>query len=472
MSQRKASYEPSPKVQRQTLPRLAAVMAVLAGQKTVSAAARELGLSRNHFQTILHRAERELIESVRLKAGGRPSRSEQLLRQQAELKQLKRENAKLRKQLAATQELLEVAGTLLRGRRRASPRARRARKMGEVRSEGANESEAQRWRGEVLRGAQQMKRLGLTARAAAQLAGVDAATVRRWRVAAPAPGAPAAPAPGPEQVAQAEQRVRALHGLVGAAALAQGIEGLSRRQAARIKLEVLTRMERERKAGLVRVRVRVSQPGVLRGIDAMHFATREGVLYALICADAAIPYRTMLVCAEHYDAALVARTLEQDILRHGAPLVLRLDRARCHEAPGVRELLAQHGVLVLHGPAHYPGYYGQLERQNREHRMWMRSVPKQSRVDTEQCLGQMLEAVNTLWPRSTLRWKTAQQRWQERQPIHIDRAALREEVQARAERIARDQRSRGVTAELAERLAIERTLERMGYLRLQPGGWC
>lgn len=470
MSQRKGSYEPSPKADGQTLPRLTAVMAVLAGQTTVSAAARELGLSRNHFQTILHRAERALIESVRLKVGGRPSRSEQRVRQQAQLKQLKGENAKLRKQLAATQQLLEVAGTLLRGRRRASPRARRSRKMGEVRSEGASESEAQRWRGEVLRGAQQMRRLGLTARAAAQLAGVDAATVRRWRVAAHAPRAPAAPAPGPEQVAQAEQRVRALHGLVGAAALAEGIEGLSRRQAARIKLEVLTRMERERKAHLVRVRV--SQPGVLRGIDAMHFATREGVLYALICADAAIPYRTMLVCAEHYDAALVARTLEQDILRHGAPLVLRLDRARCHEAAGVRELLAQHGVLVLHGPAHYPGYYGQLERQNREHRMWMRSVPKQSRADTEQCLGQMLEAVNTLWPRSTLRWKTAQQRWQEHQPIHIDRAALREEVQARAERIARDQRSRGVTAELAERLAIERTLERMGYLRLQPGGWC
>lgn len=470
MSPRKPSYEPSPRAHAEVLPRLAAVMAVLSGQKTVSQAARELGLSRNHFQTILHRAERQLIESVRLKPGGRPSRAEQVVRQQAELKQLKRQNAQLHKQVAATEQLLEVAGSLLRGRLRPSTRGRRSRKLSETRSERGSDSEPERWRREVLHGAEQMHRLGLTRREAAHLAGVDAATVWRWRATARQPCAAMTQAPVPEQVAQAEHLVRELHGLVGAAALAHGIEGLSRRQAARIKLAVLTRMERERKAHLVRVRI--SQPGVLRGLDAMHFTTRDGVLYALIAADAAIPYRTMLVCAEHYDAALVRRALEQDIQRHGAPLVLRLDRASCHETPQVRELLEQHGVLVLHGPTHYPGYYGQLERQNREHRMWMRSATKQSSEETERCLGQMLRAVNALWPRSTLRWKTAEQVWQERQPTLIDRAALREEVQVRAQRIARDQRSRGASADLAERLAIERTLERRGYLRLQPGGWC
>lgn len=465
MSQRKASYVPSPAVNPQTLPRLALIVEVMAGQKSVSQAARELGLSRNHFQTILHRAESQLVDSLTLKPGGRPSRAAQQVRQQAELKHLRRQNAKLQKQVAATRELLEVAGGLLRGRLRPTTRGRRPRTNPGASHEPVSDSDPEAWHQQVLSGVQHMQRLGLTRREAAHLAGVDAATVRRWRA-----RSCRARAIAPPCAARAEALVRALHGLVGASALAHEVLGLSRRQAAALKAEVLTRMEQERKAHLVRVRL--SQPGILRGLDAMHFTTCEGVLYALIVADGAIPYRTMLVCGEHYDATLVAQTLREDIERHGAPLILRLDRARCHEAPEVRALLEQHGVLMLHGPSHYPRYYGQLERQNLEHRLWMQSVPRQSSANTRECLGQMIESVNALWPRRTLGWKSAQQIWKERQPILIDRAALREEVKARAERIARDQRTRGASADLAERLAIERTLERKGYLRLQPGGWC
>lgn len=42
----------------------------------------------------------------------------------------------------------------------------------------------------------------------------------------------------------------------------------------------------------------------------------------------------------------------------------------------------------------------------------------------------------------------------------------------RAARIARTLEGRGQPADMAERLAIEQTLTRMGYLRPEIGGWC
>jgi hypothetical protein len=78
-------------------------------------------------------------------------------------------------------------------------------------------------------------------------------------------------------------------------------------------------------------------------------------------ADAAVPKRTTVDIAERYDADAVYEVLKKDIELHRAPLVC-MDRARQHDHPKVRALLDEHGILVLHGPPHYPQYYGQLER--------------------------------------------------------------------------------------------------------------
>jgi hypothetical protein len=269
--------------------------------------------------------------------------------------------------------------------------------------------------------------------------------------------------------AQAEMRVRQLHGLVGAAALGHAIAGLSRRRAAAIKTATLTALERERKAALVRVRITV--PGIVRGLDAMEFPDQPD-RYVLIAADGAVPYRTSVTVGPHYNAALVRRALERDLGDHGAPLVYRLDRARCHDAEPVRALLAAHRVLVLHGPPHYPGYYGQLERQNREHRAWLEADNTTAELALEPRLWAMIDRVNCAWPRRTLGWRTAAQAWHARPPLNIDRQLLCEEVNDRAHRIARTLELRGQPADLAERLAIEQTLTRMGYMRQETGGWC
>jgi hypothetical protein len=70
----KRSYTPAPALPPELMQRLALIVEVLAGIKTVSEAARTLGISRNHFQTILHRGVTGLMDAIAPKAAGRPGK--------------------------------------------------------------------------------------------------------------------------------------------------------------------------------------------------------------------------------------------------------------------------------------------------------------------------------------------------------------------------------------------------------------
>jgi hypothetical protein len=303
------------------------------------------------------------------------------------------------------------------------------------------------------------------------MVGTSAATLRRWRQRKRegrklrerrGPG----PRSAPSESARAELQllVRETRGLPGAASLAKSVAGISRRQAAAIKQQTLTEMERERIAACGRVDV--AYPGVVRGFDAMDL----GTAYALVASDAAVPYRTSIPIVERYDSANVAAALDRDFTEHGAPLVLRDDRASCHGAPAVTEVLERHRVLVLHGPAYYPRFYGQLERQNREHRAFLGDLD----CDDLELLGaeaaRMRDALNRLWRRPTLGWCTAEEVWRMRPRLDVDRDALRHDVQDRAARLRRHLEGSGQPADLADRLAIEHALSARGMLRVQHGG--
>jgi len=321
-----------------------------------------------------------------------------------------------------------------------------------------------------------MRRLGLSAEVAASIAGVDASTIWRWRMCASQSRLRQRPVHRSGMVipstaaTRAEALVRRLHGLIGADAIRHSVAELSRRAAAHVKAQTLTAMEHERKASLVRVTI--AQPGVLRGMDAMYGCSAEGRFYALIGADGAIPYRTSATAGASYDTSLVAQALRVDFETHGAPLVMRMDRASAHHAPQVDRLLEEYGVLLLHGPPRHPGFYGQLERQNRDHRIWFEALTSLPAAQIPSCLGEMLEAVNTLWRRRSLGWFTAAELWNARPRLLVDREAFRQEVHERELRLARILNHRGSTADLAGRLAIEQTLTRWGYLRQKMGGWC
>lgn len=465
------SYTPAPEIPDEIAQRLMAVMEVLAGVKTVSEAARGLNLSRNHFQTILHRGVNALLAEITPKTAGRPAKPEALATLEAEVEKLRRENAQLQSRVGSTDRLLEVASGLLHGRIRMRAPRRAKDKAGDEGDGTDPEPELRRTLAEI----DEMRQLGLSTPLACAVAGVHPATVRRWRgrqrlklpMIVRREHSFAVPI---EAVTQVQDLVRRLKGQPGAESLSHSVVGISRRQASRIKSETLIAMERERKAALTRMTV--TTPGVMRGMDGVHFHGAQGPRWALIAADSAVPYRTSVAAGAHYDTDLVTKALRRDIEQNGAPIVYRLDRAKAHDAPAARAVLEAHQIIVLHGPPRYPRFYGQLERQNKEHRAWDDELRQLGDDEIEQRLLEMLAAVNGLWRRRTLGWQTASEVWAARPHITVDRKAILDEVKERAARLASLLERRGKPADLAERLAIEQTLETKGLLRKEVGGWC
>jgi transposase InsO family protein len=302
---------------------------------------------------------------------------------------------------------------------------------------------------------------------AAETVGIDRGTLRRWRwrrdhgLALARRRGPRPLPMGPAACAQAVALLYQLRGLVGVEALRHACPGLTRRGAARIKAQSCTAMERERRASAAHVEV--AGPGVVRGFDSMEMG-RTGHL--LVAADAAIPFRTSWCLEPRYDGASVARMLADDFARYGPPLVVRFDRARQHDVPAVDEVLTRNGVLPLHGPAHHPQYYGQLERLNRDQRAWLRG--HSGAVDSG-TVDYMMESLNNQWPRRRLGWTTAAQEWSARPAIDVDRVKLRKEVEATCRRLLA---RHDVNPTVGWRLAVKQALTWRGLLRVKPGGGC
>lgn len=461
-----STYEARPEIPPALQRRFQMIKAVLAGQMTISEASRELGIARVNMQTLVHRAEAAIVSSLEPRSTGPAPKSptEKALREQ--VKRLEKQNAKLEKEMQAADDMMAAAGEIIRhlrglapeSSRTSSPRSKRSAK---TTTDDDPEAAMKRALHCVL---DHLRTRSSIAMRTAQMLRIDPKTLRRW-IARMASGKPlVGRRGGGVQVAssEAEGRVRelviALHGRSGAESLARSVVGISRRRAAAIKAEVLTEIERDRRAQCSHVQVLTI--GAVRGFDQMYLA--DG--FALVSADAAIPYRTSLAYVGTYEALTCAEVLDEDFWREGPPLVLRLDRARCHTAEPVLSVLKRHRVLLLQGPPRYPQYYGQLERQNLEHRAWWSHElhPTQS---PQQRLDLMKTAFNNLWLRPTLGWRNATQCWQARAPLDDDRDELRDDVERRAAAL----RASSVPHDLAMRLAIEQALTQRGHLRVTPG---
>jgi hypothetical protein len=112
----KKTYTALPVVPPELAARYETVMAVMAGTLTVSEGARRLGLSRNHFQSLLHRALGSVIEELGPKAGGRPPTPARERQLEMESGKLRLENARLQRRVETAERILGVASGMLRGR--------------------------------------------------------------------------------------------------------------------------------------------------------------------------------------------------------------------------------------------------------------------------------------------------------------------------------------------------------------------
>jgi hypothetical protein len=437
---------------------------------TISDAAKELEIARVNMQTLVHRVEAAILEALQPRSTGPTPLPDAEKKLQARVEELEKQNAKLHKQLMAADDMMMAAGEIIRSLRGLPPESSRTSSSRSKRSpkkppSNDDDSEPEPPTQAVLRaGLQRLRTSRRDASRAARAIGVGVKTLRRWltRLLDGAPlikrrggtmrrGSPAS-----------EQRVRdtvlELHGLVGAESLARSVNGVSRRRAAQLKHEVLTGLERDRKAACARVEI--TEPGIVRAFDAMHLTPG----FALNAADACVPYRTSCVRTDAYDAEHVASVLDADFRTHGAPLVLRDDCASCHTAPAVMSVLSAHRVVLLQSPPYYPQYNGQHERQNREHRDWLAWCEHTS-DDMQTNLDRMKSALNERWLRPTLGWKSAAELWQTRRSFEDERSSFLDEIDERVARL----RDHGLDLRLATRLAIEQALAQKGYLRVTLG---
>jgi len=123
------SYTALPVVPPELAARYETVMAVISGSLSVSEGARRLGLSRNHFQSLLHRALGSLIEELEPKAGGRPRMPPRERELEEETGRLRLQNERLLRQVETAERIMGVASGLLQGRmERGARRERRQKK--------------------------------------------------------------------------------------------------------------------------------------------------------------------------------------------------------------------------------------------------------------------------------------------------------------------------------------------------------
>jgi hypothetical protein len=117
------SYTAMPAVPPEMAARYRIVMEVLSGAISVSEGARKAGLSRNHFQTLLHRASSGIIEGLSPKEAGRPPMPASERRLWLETRRLQKENERLLERAHVSDRLLGVATSLM-GKERPSKRKR------------------------------------------------------------------------------------------------------------------------------------------------------------------------------------------------------------------------------------------------------------------------------------------------------------------------------------------------------------
>jgi hypothetical protein len=347
----------------------------------------------------------------------------------------------------------------------------------ETRRDADDEDPDGRERQRALQAARGLRELGLRPELAAAVVGQGASTLRAWTareragVALAGPRGPRTCAvPDRELERAAEVVVRELNGVIGAEPLHRQVPGMSRRHAQRVLVRVHRQLERERRERCDRVVV--TAPGVVRGMDGLHIRWQGARHWALICADGCIAFRTSGLVTLSYDETAVLRALEHDWAEWGAPLVLRMDRASAHRTPAVRALCARERVLMLHGEPHYACFYGQLERQNREHRAWLDACSEPDERPLAVAAATMLRVWNEVYPRRGLGWRTAKEVWDHRPAVTIDRNEMHEQVRTARVSLLANEGARGASAETIERLAIERALINKGLLKRVKGGWC
>ena len=109
-----STYQSQPVVPATLQPRFNLVRAVIGERTTTSEAARELGIARVNMQSLVHRAEAAILNAMAPRPTGPAPKSEEEKKLEARIQQLERENARLKTQLQAADDMMGAAGQIIR----------------------------------------------------------------------------------------------------------------------------------------------------------------------------------------------------------------------------------------------------------------------------------------------------------------------------------------------------------------------
>lgn len=201
------------------------------------------------------------------------------------------------------------------------------------------------------------ERTGLSLRAMA----LPRSTLQRWRARQRA-GAQLLQKPGPKKPHAPDwpallTSIKALsHGrerTAGTTALlAEHRHAISRRD-----FQQLVQEERDHRLNAM-PRIYWLKPGIAWSIDATEY--EDHILVPLV--DLASRYRLAPLISSQQNGEQIAAFLDAAFRRHGAPLFLKRDNGSPLNCQSVDAVLAEHKVLPLNSPPHYPPYNGAIEK--------------------------------------------------------------------------------------------------------------
>lgn len=214
-----------------------------------------------------------------------------------------------------------------------------------------------------------------SARALSEAIGLTYHRLLRWRQRV-RNGEPVLARPGPKktgplplaevraEIAQLRHGRKRSHGTLTLQARYQPV--LSRRTLAGLVAE--ERSQRNTARRQICKRVTWKEPNLAWAIDATERGRdqRGRRLFVHAVQDLCTRYRFAPLVATESRGPAVAAHLEKLFQQHGAPLFLKRDNGSPLNHAAVDAVLAQHGVIPLNSPAHYPRYNGAIEKGIRE----------------------------------------------------------------------------------------------------------
>jgi transposase InsO family protein len=139
----------------------------------------------------------------------------------------------------------------------------------------------------------------------------------------------------------------------GTTALQQAYgDQLSRRQ-----FHILVKEERTQRLAAM-PRILWHKPGLVWAIDATQYQSRK----IIPLQDLASRYRFTPLVSSVEDGRQIAAFLDKNFRQHGAPLFLKRDNGSPFNNQHVDAVLAEHLVLPLNNPPHFPQYNGAMEK--------------------------------------------------------------------------------------------------------------